>query len=635
MGDLRSSGDDDHVKVGSFLLGDVGTLEGTLTAGHVVHVVVLVDVLTREDQCSGSLLACDRGDHGCNSLFGVSRTVNIQVGDNTESRNCLNRLVSGAVLTDTDGVVREDVRDTVQLRKSGDTDSGAEVVDEDQEGRSRDLEKTVESESVHDGTHGVFTDTEVKVLSGVRLVEASTEVSTIVDVVTGRSVKIGRSRNVVRDELGDFLDDLVSRNTCGLGGVSHGRDGGSHFTGAHGLVLDSVLELLGKLGVGLLPCREGGLPRVVCGLVLLLDVTEEVTSSLRDIPLLTVGKADVLLGLVDVGDTSLTVSSVGTLGLLHTLSDDGVALDELGLSVVTGLGGSDGFLNGIKVMSVNFIDLPAVCFVPLQDVLGLCVLCHLVKGDLVGVVHNDQVVELLVGGEGSGLGGDTLLEATVTRKSKDVVVEDLVVVGVVDSGGHLLRGGHTDSVGDTLSEGTGCGLDSGSVVLGAGEFWVAGCHGVVLTEVLDFLHRQVESGKVEPRVQEHRPVSGRKDESVTVDPLGVLGVVLHLRSVKDGTDLGGTKGKTHVTGVCGGDRVHGQTTCLVGGCCKCRLCVSIDSSAHHECCGRVLHLELRCAEGIDTRSGKGHTGQSEGGELHGGIIGVVVWCKKGCGMKLQ
>ena len=45
----------------------------------------------------------------------------------------------------------------------------------------------------------------------------------------------------------------------------------------------------------------------------------------------------------------------------------------------------------------------------------------------------------------------------------------------------------------------------------------------------------------------------------------------------------------------------------------------------------MLHVELRCAEGIDTRSGKGHTGQGEGGELHGGV--VVVWF--GCGMKSQ
>mmetsp|Transcript_37834 Transcript_37834/g.91755 ORF Transcript_37834/g.91755 Transcript_37834/m.91755 type:complete len:110 (+) Transcript_37834:626-955(+) len=105
-----------------------------------------------------------------------------------------------AILTDTDGVVGKDVRNTVQFRKRGDTTGGAEVVNEDQESGSGDLEKSVEGESVHDGSHGVFTDTEVQVLSGVRLIETSTEVASVVDVVTGGTVKIGRSRNVMGDK---------------------------------------------------------------------------------------------------------------------------------------------------------------------------------------------------------------------------------------------------------------------------------------------------------------------------------------------------------------------------------------------------------------------------------------------------
>ena len=179
-------------------------------------------------------------------------------------------------------------------------------------------------------------------------------------------------------------------------------------------------------------------------------------------------------------------------------------------------------------MAVDVIDLPSVGLVTLEDVLGLGVLGHLVEGDLVGVVEDDEVVELLVGGEGGGLGGDTLLEATVTGEGEDVVVEDLVVVGVVDGLGHLLGGGETDGVGNTLSEGTGGALDAGGVVLGVGELGVTGGHGVVLTEVLELIDGEVEASKVEPGVKEHGSVAGGKDEAVTVDPLGILGVVGHL-----------------------------------------------------------------------------------------------------------
>mmetsp|Transcript_25037 Transcript_25037/g.54582 ORF Transcript_25037/g.54582 Transcript_25037/m.54582 type:complete len:349 (-) Transcript_25037:340-1386(-) len=346
----------------------------------------------------------------------------------------------------------EDVRDTSELGKAGNTDSGAEVVSEDKEGGSRGLEEAVVGETIEDGSHGVLTDTEIKVLSGVGLVETGTPVSTIVDVVTARSVKVGRTGDVIGDKLGDLLDDLVTGDTSGLSVfLVHFGNRLDHLFSGHDIVCDGILKLLGKVRVSLGPGLVSGLPLVVGGLVLLLDTLEEIAGAFRDVPLLSLGKADIELGLVNVGDTSLSVGGVGTLGLLHTLTDDGVALDELGLAIVGGLGRGDGGLNGIKVMAVNVIGLPAVGLVTLDDVLGLGVLGHLVEGDLVGVVKDDEVVKLLVGSKGGGLGGNTLLEAAVSCQGEDVVVEDLVVVGVVDALGHLLRGGDTNSVGDALS----------------------------------------------------------------------------------------------------------------------------------------------------------------------------------------
>ena len=527
--DLGTSGNDNHIKVTLLLLGNVSTLEGTLTALGGGNGVVLLKVLTREDKDGGTILAGDRGDVSGNGLLGIGGTVDIDIGEGTEAGDGLNRLVGGSILTDTNGVVGEDVRDAAELGEAGNTDGGAEVVSEDKEGGAGGLEEAVVGETVEDGAHGVLADTEVEVLSGIGLVEAGTVVAAVVDVVAARAVEIGGSRDVLGNDLGDLLDDLVSGDTGGLGGIDvHIGDGLDHLVGGHDVVGDGVLELLGEVGVGLGPGLVGGLPLVVGGLVLLLDALEEVAGALGDVPLLTLGEANVELGLVDVRDAGLTVSGVGALGLLHTLTDDGVALDELGLAIVGGLGGGDGGLNGIKVVAVDVVDLPSVGLVTLEDVLGLGVLGHLVEGDLVGVVEDDEVVELLMGGEGGGLGGDTLLEASVTGEGEDVVVEDLVVVGVVDALGHLLGGGETDGVGDTLSEGTGGALDAGGVVLGVRELGVTGGHGVVLTEVLELIDGEVEASKVEPGVKEHGSVAGGKDEAVTVDPLGVLGVVGHL-----------------------------------------------------------------------------------------------------------
>ena len=527
--DLGTSGNDNHIKVARLLLGNVSALEGTLTTLSGGDGVVLLKVLTREDKDGGTILASDGGDVSANGLLGIGGTVNINIGESAEAGDGLNRLVGGSILTYADGVMGEDVRDTAELGEAGDTDGGAEVVGEDKEGGSGGLEEAVVGDTVEDGAHGVLADTEVEVLSGVGLVEAGAVVAAVVDVVAARAVEIGGSRAVLGNELGDLLDHLVAGDTGGLGRVDvHLGDLLDHGIGGHDIVGDGILELLGEVGVGRGPGLVGGLPLVVRGLVLVLDALEEVAGALGDVPLLALGKADVDLGLVNVGDAGLAVSGVGALGLLHALTDDGVALDELGLAIVGGLGGGDGSLNGIEVVAIDVIGLPSVSLITLEDVLGLSVLGHLVEGDLVGVVKDDEVVELLVGGEGGGLGGDTLLEAAITGEGEDVVTEDLVVVGVVDGLGHLLGDGKTDGVGDALSEGTGGALNAGGGVLGVGELGVAGGHGVVLTEVLELIDGEVEAGKVEPGVKEHGSVAGGKDEAITVDPGGVLGVVGHL-----------------------------------------------------------------------------------------------------------
>ena len=68
------------------------------------------------------------------------------------------------------------------------------------------------------------------------------------------------------------------------------------------------------------------------------------------------------------------VSGIGDLGLFHSLSGDGVALDEFGLAIVGGIGRSNGLLNNGNVMSANLIRLPSVGVVTLGDVLGLSAL---------------------------------------------------------------------------------------------------------------------------------------------------------------------------------------------------------------------------------------------------------------------
>mmetsp|Transcript_27668 Transcript_27668/g.42572 ORF Transcript_27668/g.42572 Transcript_27668/m.42572 type:complete len:434 (+) Transcript_27668:658-1959(+) len=429
------------------------------------------------------------------------------------------------VFTNSDRVVGKDPRDTVEFGKSSNTDGWAEVVNENSEGRSRSLEESVVAESVKDGSHSVFADSEVKVLSSVGLVQSRSEVSSVVDVVTGRSVEISRSRDVVWNNLGDFVDGLHSRNTGSFRGGVHLWDSLDHFFGGHDIVFDGIGELLGEFWVGFGPGCVGLLPFVVGFNVLCLDIGEVVAGSFGYVPFFSFWDSHADLCLVNVWDTGFSVSSVGSLGFFHSLSDNGVALDELWLSVVVGLGSRDGSLDCFEVVSINVEGFPSVSFVTSNDVFGLSVFSHLVEGDFVSIVKNDEVVKLLVSSEASGFSGDSLLEASISSKGEDVVVEDGVVFGVVNSFSHLFGGSETNSVGNTLTKRSGGTFNSWGVVFGVWEFRMSWSHGVVLTEVLEFFDWEIEPSQVEPRVKEHGSVSSRKDEAVTVHPLWIVGVV--------------------------------------------------------------------------------------------------------------
>jgi hypothetical protein len=105
--DLRTSGDDGDGSVRG-VDGDVTTLQGALNGGELK----LGQVLAGESHDGRSVLGGDGGVVGSAGLIAVSGTPDHAVGEGTEVSQSLNRLVSGAVLTQTDGVVGSDVDDT-------------------------------------------------------------------------------------------------------------------------------------------------------------------------------------------------------------------------------------------------------------------------------------------------------------------------------------------------------------------------------------------------------------------------------------------------------------------------------------------------------------------------------------------
>jgi hypothetical protein len=536
--DLRTSGDEGDIGL-LVLKSDVTTLDGVLNGGALK----LGKVLAGKGQDGGSVLGGEGDVVSSGGLVAVSGAPDHHVGQSTEVGKSLNRLVSGTVLTKTDGVVGGDVNDAL-LGESRETDGTGGVGDEVEESTTGGDEGAVCLKTVHDGGHGVLTDTVTHVATrplanaSVRRLEVN---SGLPAGVVGAS-KIGRAGNELRNDIVDLLDDSLGELTGSNGRVGDlvGRElllpaGGelaSQTTlevGGLGLVLASVL--LEKLVPLLL--SSGTLVGVLVVKVVDLLGNDEALGGV-EAELLLDGGAIVLLERV-------TVDTAGALEL-GAVANGGGEPDHGGL-VLDGLALLNGLLDALKVV-VTVLDphnVPAVGLEALGDVLsegalGVTVCFEsqlwlesfgyskaLTNGNVVVVVEGDQVAELEVTGSGGSLRGNTLHGAAITEEAVGVVVDKLIA-GLVEGGSGLtLSHGETNGVGETLAERTSGDLNAGGVV----GLRVTRSLAVDLTEVLEVVHGEVIAEQVEQGVLQDTAVAVGEDEAVTVEPLGVLGVEPH------------------------------------------------------------------------------------------------------------
>lgn len=143
-----------------------------------------------------------------------------------------------------------------------------------------------------------------------------------------------------------------------------------------------------------------------------------------------------------------------------------------------------------------------------------------------------------------------------------MVIEKGVVLGVEAGGGAFAGEGEADGVADALTEGAGGRFHAG----GFEGLRVAGGFGMELAEIFQLIEREIVAGKVEPRVEEHRAVTGGEDEAVAIEPLGSFWIKPQAAcTVEDGSDFGAAEWQAEVAGRAGVDGIHGEATCLVGG----------------------------------------------------------------------
>ena len=140
-------------------------------------------ILAGEDQGDRPIGMFNGDPPGCSSFVGVGRADDQHVRDRTQPQQLFNRLMGGAVFSQGDAVMGKDI-DHVQPHQSSQTDRGAHVIGEDQEGGSEGHDASMSSHAVQDRPHAVFPHAKMEVVAGI-LPAASRSPLGVVDRLQG------------------------------------------------------------------------------------------------------------------------------------------------------------------------------------------------------------------------------------------------------------------------------------------------------------------------------------------------------------------------------------------------------------------------------------------------------------------
>lgn len=458
LGTGRDKGD-----VGTLdLLEDVGTLGGLLDGGTFE----LGKALARQGNNAGSVLRGQGNVVSGAGLVSVGRAPDHAVGQGAEVSQRLNRLVGRAVLTQTNGVVGSNP-DGADLREGRQTDGTSAIGDEVEEGTGVRQDGAVGGETVHDGTHGVLTDTIADIAAGVvtEAVGLWLEVNSVLPAGKVGTSQVGRATKELGDSSLNLGQDSLRELAGGNGRVSGGVDGQVLLPALRKdtlLAADEVGVLLGEL---LAVLGEELVPLLLKSSALRGVLAVHVVDLLGDGKGLVGVEAKLLLDLLDV--VRLEGSTVDATSALveGAVANGGAELDHGGL-VLDILALLNGSLDAgqVVVTVVDGDDVPAVGLIALDNILSEGAVDVTVNGDVVVIVDADEVAKLEVAGEGRGLAGDTLHQAAVAEEAVCVVVDNVESGLVENSAGVSLGHGETNGVADTLAEGASGDLNAGSVV---------------------------------------------------------------------------------------------------------------------------------------------------------------------------
>src|ERR1039458_839677 len=166
----------------------------------------------------------------------------------------------------------------------------------------------------------------------------------------------------------------------------------------------------------------------------------------------------------------------------NAFTDQGVCDDKLRLSIIVFLRGIERIEKLLHVLAVNFLNVEAISFETRGGVLALRRLGHGIERDRVRIVDQNQIIQSEMGPESAGFGRYTFLQTAISRETDDVLIENLVLVGIETRRCHLARDRNSNRVAHALAERAGRAFHPGRLK----KLGMSRRFGMQLPEAFDF-----------------------------------------------------------------------------------------------------------------------------------------------------
>src|ERR1700758_3138128 len=137
----------------------------------------------------------------------------------------------------------------------------------------------------------------------------------------------------------------------------------------------------------------------------------------------------------------------------------------------------------LHVLTIDLVNIVAVGSETLGRVLALAHLSHRVEGHEIGIIDQDQIIQLVMTGESGRFGSNPLLQTAVASDADDLMIKNGMARRIEARFRHFSGYRHADRIPDSLTERSCGGLNA----RGLPELGMAWCFAMQLAEVANII----------------------------------------------------------------------------------------------------------------------------------------------------